>query len=171
MLLHLGPSIQCIRKRTLRKFVLEIVGVKDDKVCYTDTAQFTWKKVMEKSEQKSSVEEKMGPGENDYGDGGIDNAVFRAPEVKIYPTNNECRIIEDRTFEAFDDAKTLLNCKQHFDFLEGESISGKCPLSWKRSFGSGVEIPSKPTNCEDYCKSESKTCEKNVFQHREIKTN
>ena len=42
----------------------------------------------------------------------------------------------------------LLDSKKYFDMQEGKKVVGTFPLSWKKSFESGVIIPSKTRDCE-----------------------
>ena len=78
----------------MKKFALEIDGVKDDKVCYTDTDSLYKEKTTGKSlEHKSFVGEELGRGENNFGDGVKLSAVFVAPKVKYCLTTNGYRII------------------------------------------------------------------------------
>ena len=49
--------------------------------------------------------------------------------------------MENKKSESFQDAKRLLDRKQYFDLLEGETISGNFRRNWKRKVNGGVEIP------------------------------
>ena len=58
-----------------------------------------------------------------------------------------------KTFKGFEDAKRLLDSKEKFGVLEGETTINLFPMSWKRSFDGGVEIPLTVRNCKDCLKN------------------
>ena len=55
---------------------------------------------------------------------------------------------------------------------EGKKVSGKFPLSWKKSFESGVIIPSKDRFC-DKCENDilCQYCELKIKQVKEFESN
>ena len=82
--------------------------------------------------------------QNDYKTGGIFYGPFLAPKIKYCLTIDDYDLIQDhKTFKGFNDSKRLLNRSQYFKMIEGNKISAVLPRSWKRSFDSGIIIPSK----------------------------
>ena len=53
--------------------------------------------------------------------------------------------------------------------FEGDKLTSKVPLSWKKSLSQGVVIPHKMRNCSD-CKKDilCDECDKLVYQKRRI---
>ena len=82
--------------------------------------------------------------------------MFLAPEIKNCLTNNENGIVQEhKTFKEFNDSKRLLDRSQGFNMLEGKKISAMLPKSWKKSFKSGVVIPTKKRFCKECSKEKS----------------
>ena len=108
-----------------------------------------------------------------YGDIRIFHGQFIAPKINFCPTKIENgRLEEKKTFKSFQAEDRLLEPKQYFDLLDGDTICRIFPIIWKRSCDGGIEIPSKVRNCEYCLKSETKTCEiceKKNYQHKELK--
>ena len=74
--------------------------------------------------------------------------MFLAPKIKYCLNIDEYGIIsEHKTFKGFTDSKRLLDRLQYFEMLKGNTIQAKLPLSWKKSFESGIIIPKKLRYC------------------------
>ena len=72
------------------------------------------------------VGEGIGHRKNDYSDGDMIDALLTAPKVKFCPTINQYGVKdEQRTFEGYGDADSLLKGKLFFDLLEGKQSVGK----------------------------------------------
>ena len=100
------------------------------------------------------------PRKNDYGDDCIFYGLFIAPKVKYCSIINEIGIIvEKRTFGDFGDANRLLERKQYFESSEGKTISGKFPITQKKTFENGVVIALKIKDFEDCRKASNGMCE------------
>ena len=67
-------------------------------------------------------------------------------------------IQEHKTFKGFIDSKRLLDRSQYFKTIEVEKISAMLPRNWKKSFISGVVIPTKMGFCIE-C-SREKCCDR-----------
>ena len=67
-------------------------------------------------------------------------------------------IQEQKTLKGFNDSKRLLDRSQYFKMIEGKKKSAMLPKSWKKSFNSGIIIPTKMRFCND-CK-DKKVCDK-----------
>ena len=74
---------------------------------------------------------------------------------------------EHKTFKGFGDINRLLDSKKYFDMQEGKKVVGTFPLSWKKSFETGVIIPSKTRDCE-ICK-ENALCEDCNLKTKQVK--
>ena len=95
-------------------------------------------------------------------------SLFLAPKVKYCLTINEYGLVEEhKTFKGFGDVNRLLDNKKYFDMQQFKKIVGTFPLSWKKSFESGVIIPSKTRDCM-ICK-ESILCEECKLKTKQIK--
>ena len=55
---------------------------------------------------------------------------------------------EKKTFKGFQGADMKSERKKSFDLLEGETIKGSFPFSWKKGFDGGIEIHSNVRNCK-----------------------
>ena len=148
---QLGAFILSNSKRIMNNFIRVIDGFKTNNVYYQDTdSLYIEKKHWNSLDKAMLVGNDLLQGKNDYGDGGIFYSLFLAPKVKYCLTINEYGIVEEhKTFKGFSDIGRLLDSKKYFDMQEGKKVVGTFPLSWKKSFESGVVIPSKTRNCNN----------------------
>ena len=105
-------------------------------------------------------------GKNDHGDSGNFFSLFLAPKTKYCLTINEYGVVQEhKTFKGFGDVNRLLDTKKYFEMKEGNKVSGKFPLSWKKSFETGVRFCNKLNSelCED--------CENKIKQFKELEAN
>ena len=169
----MGAFILSNSKRIMNNFVRIIDGFKSNSVYYQDTdSLYIEKKHWDKLDKANLVGDKLGQGKNDYGDSGVFYGLFLAPKIKYCLNINEYGIInEKKTFKGFGDINRLLDTKKYFDMNEGKPVEGKFPLSWKKSFDSGVIIPCKTRDCEkcdvnNLCEEcDSKVRQNKKFQH------
>ena len=56
---------------------------------------------------------------------------------------------EHKTFRGFNDSNRLLDRLQYFKMIEGKKVSASLPKSWKKSFRSGIIIPTKMRLCNE----------------------
>ena len=63
-----------------------------------------------------------------------------------------------QSFKGFNDSKRLLDRSQYFKMMEGKKVSALLPKSWKKSFDSGINIPTKKRFCNE-C-NDKKLCNK-----------
>ena len=66
-----------------------------------------------------------------------------------------------KTFKGFNDSKQLLDQSEYFKMIEGKKVSALLPKSWKKSFDSGIIIPTKMRFCNE-C-DDKKKCAINVI--------
>ena len=153
---------------------MRVDGFKTNKVYYQDTdSLYIEKKYWDKLNKANYVGDEMGQRKNIYGDGGIFYALFLAPKIKYFSTSNEYGISrEKKKFKGYQDVVSALE-KKLLDPQSGMTVKHELPLSWKKSFSSGV-IPTRIVNCEKSVKSVDKicnTCRKRTEQTREYKFN
>ena len=87
---------------------------------------------------------------NDYKDGSIFYGLFLAPKIKYCLTINKYGVIDEhKTFKEFTNVSDNLHRKDYFRMLDGDKLTAKVPLSWKKGFSHGVIIPHKMRNCTD----------------------
>ena len=114
------------------------------------------------------VGEELCQGKNDYKTGGIFYGLLLAPKIKYCLTTDDFGIIhEHKSFKGFNDSKRLLDRSQYFKMIEGKTISAMLPRSWKKSFDSGIIIPTKMGFCNE-C-DDKKMCNKCSNQVNENK--
>ena len=76
--------------------------------------------------------------------------MFLAPKTKYCLTINKHGIIQEhKTFSGFSNSKKLLHRSHYFKRIEGEIISALLPKSWKKSFNSGMNKPTKMRFCDE----------------------
>ena len=171
---QLGCFILSNSKRIMNNFVRIIDGFKNNSVYYQDTdSLYIEKKHWNILDNANLVGEKLSQGKNDYGDGGIFYGLFLAPKIKYCLTINESGIFnEKKTFKGFGDNNRLLDTKKYFDMYEGKAVEGKFPLSWKKSFDSGVIIPCKTRNCKE-CDGDElcEECDSRIRQNKKFQHN
>ena len=86
----------------------------------------------------------MVKGKNDFKDGGIFYGLFLAPKIKYCLTINKYGVVdEQKTFKGFINVSDNLDRKENFKMYDGDKLTAKVPLSWKKSFNYGVVIPQK----------------------------
>ena len=108
------------------------------------------KKYWDVLDKAKLVGEELCQGKNDYKSGGVFYSFFPAPKIKYCLTIDKFGIVhEHRTFKVFNYSKRLLDRFQNFKMIEGKKISALWPKSWKKSFNSGIIIPTKKRFCND----------------------
>ena len=165
----LGAFILRNSKRVMNNFVREINGFYNKSIYYGDTdSLYIEKKYWDVLDEANLVGEELCPGKNDYKTGGIFYGFFLAPKIKHCLTIDEYGIIQEhKFFRGFNDTKWLLDGSQYFKMIEGEKISDMLPRSWKKSFGSGIILPTKMRFCNE-C-NDNKMCNKCINQINENK--
>ena len=89
-------------------------------------------------------------GKNDLHSGSIFYGLFLVPKTKYVLTKNEYGVIrENKTCKRFNDSGQLLDRSQNFKMIEVEKISAMLPKSCKKSFDSGIIIPTKMRFCNE----------------------
>ena len=170
----LGAFILANSRRIMNNFIREKNGFYENNIYYTDTdSLFIEKKYWDVLDRAHLVGEELCQGKNDYKTGGIFYGLFFAPKIKYCLTIDDYGIIQEhKTFKGFNDSKRLLNRSQYFKMIEGEKISALLPKSWKKSFHSGIIIPTKTRFCNE-CndKKMCKKCNKQVNENKEFKAN
>ena len=98
---------------------------------------------------------------------------FPARKIKYCLTINQYGVLDEhKTFIGFTNVSDNLDTKEYFNMAAGGKLIAKVPLSWKKSFSQGVEIPHKMRNCNN-CKKDilCDECDNLVNQRREFSTN
>ena len=116
------------------------------------------------------VVEELCQGKKDYKTGGIFYGLFLAPKIIYCLTIDDYGIIQEhKTFKGFNDSKRLLDRSQNFKMIEGKKLSAMLPKSWKKSFDSGIFIPTKIRWCNE-CndKKMCKKCNKQINENKEF---
>ena len=149
----LGGFILSNSKRIMNNFIREMNGFYNNNIYYGDTdSLYIEKKYWDVLDKANLVGEDLCQGKNDYKTGGIFYGLFLAPKIKYCLTIDDYGIIQEhKTFKGFNDSKRLLNRSQYFNMKEGKKISAMLPRSWKKSFDSGIIIPTKMRFCNE-CK-------------------
>ena len=171
---HLGSFILSNSKRIMNNFIRVIDGFKTNNIYYTDTdSLYIERKYWDVLDKAGLIGNNLCQGKNDYKSGGIFYGLFLAPKIKYCLTIDEYGIIsEHKTFKGFTDSKRLLDRLQYFEMLKGNTIQAKLPLSWKKSFESGIIIPKKLrycTNCRENIICDN--CDKKINQIKEFSPN
>ena len=160
--------------RIMNKFVREINGFYNNSIYYGDTdSLYVEKKYWNILDEVNLMGEELCQGKNDYKTGGIFYGLFLAPKIKYVLTVNEFGIVQEhKTFKGFNDSKRLLNRSQYFKMIEGLKVSALLPKSWKKSFDSGIIIPTKMRFCNE-CDVEilCMTCKNQVDENKEFEPN
>ena len=81
-------------------------------------------------------------------------------------------LFKKKTSKGFNDSKRLLGRSQYFDMLKGKKVSALLPKRWKKSFDSGIVIPTKMRFCNE-C-NDKKVCNKcnnQINENKEFGTN
>ena len=147
----LGAFILSKTKRIMNNFIREINGFYNNSIYYGDTdSLYIEKKYWDVLDKANLVGEELCQGKNDYKTGGIFYGLFLALKIKYCLTIDDYDIIQEhKTFKGFNDSKRLLNRSQYFNMKEGKKISAMLPRSWKKSFDSGIMIPTKTRFCNE----------------------
>ena len=131
------------------------------------------KKYWDVLDKANLVGEELCQSKNDYETGGIYYGLFLAPKINYCLTIDGYGIIQEhKTFKGFNDSKRLLDRSQYFKMIEGETISAMLSRSWKKSFDSGIIIPTKMRFCNE-C-NDKKVCNKcnnQINENKEIEAN
>ena len=131
------------------------------------------KKFWDVLDKTNLVGEGFCQGKNDYKTGGIFCGLFLAPKIKFCLTIVDYGIIQEhKTLKRFNDTKRLLDPSQFFKMIEGKKMSILLPKSWKKSFESGIIIPTEKRFCNE-CndKKMCNRCNNQVNENREIEAN
>ena len=77
-----------------------------------------------------------------------------------------------KTFKGFNDVSKKVDRKEYFKMFNGDKLSAKVSLKWKKSFSMGALITHKMRNCGD-CEKDilCDECEKLVNQMKEFSAN
>ena len=147
----LGAFILSNSKRIMNNFIREIFGFYNNSIYYGDTdSLYIEKKYWDVLDKANLVGEDLCQGKNDYKTGGIFYGLFLAPKIKYCLTIDDYGIIQEhKTFKGFNNSKRLLDRSQYFKIIEGKKISAMLPKSWKKSFDSGIIIPTKMRYCNE----------------------
>ena len=170
----LGAFILANSRRIVNEFIREINGFYSNNIYYTDTnSLYIEKKYWDVLDKANLVGEELCQGKNDYITGGIFYGLYLAPKIKYCLTIDGYGIIQEhKTFKRFNDSKRFLDRSQYFKMIEGEKISGLLPKSWKKSFDSGINIPTKVRFCNG-C-NDRKMCDKcnnQINENKEFEAN
>ena len=87
--------------------------------------------------------------------------------------NNNIGIIDEHEcFNCFTNVSDILKRKEFFKIINGDKLIAKAPLSWKKSFVTGVVSPHEKSNCGD-CKKGilCGNCDKLLNQRKEFSAN
>ena len=136
MPLHLGAFVLSNSKRIMNNFIHAINGFYTNDVYYTDAdSLYIESKHWGKLEKAGLVGKNLLQGKNDYTDGGIFYGLFLAPKIKYCLTINKYGVIDEKkTFKGFKDVSDKLNRKEYFNMADGDKLTAKIPLSWKKKF-------------------------------------
>ena len=146
-----GAFILSNSKRIMNNFIRERNGFYNNSIYYGDTdSLYIEKKYWDVLDKAKLVGEGLCQGKNDYKSGGIFYALFLAPKIKYCLTIDGYGIIQEhKTFKRFNDGNRLLNRSQYFKMIEDKKVSAMLPRSWKKSFHSGIIIPTKMRFCNE----------------------
>ena len=158
----------------MNNFIGEINGFYNNSIYYGDTdSLYIEKKYWDVLDKANLVGEELCQGKNDYKTGGIFYGMYLASKIKYCLTIDDYGIIKEyKTFKGFNDSKRLLDRSQYFKMIEGEKISAMLPRSWKKSFDSGIIIPTKMRICNE-CndKKMCNKCNNQINEKKEFEAN
>ena len=165
----LGAYILSNSKRIMNNFLREINGFSNNSIYYGDTySLYKGRKNWDVLDKANLVGEELCQGKNDYKTGGIFYGLLLASKIKNCLTINDYGFIQEhKTFKGFNNTKRLLDRSQYNKMIEGKKISAFLPKSWKKSFNSGIIIPTKTRFCNE-C-NDKKVCNKCINQINENK--
>ena len=96
-----------------------------------------------------------------------------APNIKYSLTTDNYGVIQEhKTFKGFNDNKMLLDRSQYLKMTEGKKVSALLPKSWKKSFDSGIIIPTKVrlfNECDD--KNLCIKCNNKINENKKLELN
>ena len=170
----LGVFILSNSKRIKNNFIREKNVFYNNSVYYGDTdSLYMEKKNWEVLDKANLVREGLCQGKNDYKTGGIFYGLFLAPKITFCLTRDKIGIVQEhRTFKGFNYWKQLLERSQYLKMIEGKKLSALLSKSWKKSFDSGLFIPTKRRFCNE-C-DDNKMCNKcthQIYVFKEIEAN
>ena len=170
----LGAFILANSKRIMNKFIREINGFYNNSSYYGDTdSLYTEKKYWDVLDKATLVGEGFCQGKNDYKTGGTFYGLFLATKIKYCLTIDDYGITQEhKTFKGFNDSKQLLDRSQYFRMIEGKKVSAMLPRSGKKSFDSGIIIPTKMRFCNEY--NDRKMCDisnNQINENKEFEAN
>ena len=147
----LGAFILSNSKRIMNNFIREINGFYNNSIYYGDTdSLYIEKKYWDVLDKANLVGDGLCQGKNDYRTGGIFYGLFLAPKIKYCLAIDDYGVIQEhKTFKGFNDSKRLLDRSQYFKMVEGKNVSAMLPRSWKKSFDSGIIIPTRMRFCNE----------------------
>ena len=161
-------------KRILNIFIRELNGFFNNSIYYGDTDSVNMeKKYWDVLDKANLVGEELCLGKNDYKTGGIFYRLFLAPKIKYCLTTDGYGILQKhKNFKGFTVSKRLLDRSQCFKMIEGKKISSMLPKSWKKSFDSGIIIPTKMRFCNE-CNDKKKCnkCNIQINENKEFEAN
>ena len=170
----LGAFILANSRLIMKKFIREMNGFYENNIYYTYTdSLYTEKNYWDVLDKANLVGDGICPGKNNYKTGGIFYSVFLAPKIKYVLTIDDYDIIQEhKTFKELNDSKRVLDRSQYFQMIEGEKISAMLPRSWKKSFDSGMIIPTKmkfrnECNVKKMCDK----CNNQINENKEFEAN
>ena len=140
-------------KRIMNNFINAVGGFFTNDVYYTDCdSLYIENKHWDKLDKGGLFGKNLLQGKNDYKDGGIFYGLFLAPKIKNCLTINKHGVIhEHKTFKRFTNVSDNSHRKEYFRTADGDNLFAKVPLSLRKSFARGVNIPHKMKKCSD-CK-------------------
>ena len=169
-----GALILSISKRVMNNFIREVNGFFKKSIYYGDTdSLYIEKKYWDVLDKANLVGECLCRGKNDYKTGGIFYGLFLALKIKDCFTIDEYGIIQEhKLFKGFKDTKRLLDRSQYFKMIEGKKVSALLPKKWRKSFDSGIIIPTKIRFCND-CndKKMCNKCNNQIKENKEFEAN
>ena len=75
---------------------------------------------------------------------------FLAPKIKYCLTIDKYGSVQEhKLFEGFNTSKRLLDRSQYFKMIEGKKVSASLPKSFRKSFDSGIIIPTILRFCSE----------------------
>ena len=174
MPLHLGAFVLSNSKRIMNNFIHAINGFYTNDVYYTDTDNlYIENKHWDKLEKAGLVGKALLQEKNDYKDGGIFYGLFLAPKIMYCLTISKYGVIDEhKTFKGYTNVSDNLDRKECFKMLDGDKLTAKAPLSWKKRIFSWCDNTSKKKNCNKCTKDIfCDDCDKLVNQKKEFSAN
>ena len=142
-------------------------------VYYGDWLSIFWNKHWDKIDKTGLIGKNLLQGKNDYGEWGIFDGLFLAPEINWCLTKiKHGNIDEHKIFRGITFVFDKVDRREHFKILDGDILVAKVPLSWRKSFKSGEAIPRKLRYGSECSKDVScDRCDKFVNQKEEFAAN